>query len=189
MGVDANLHLYEEFFIQAQAAKSWSPLGNKGAEAFHLGLHRFETNSEFWLQLEDLGKAYGNPLGWTPILDKQGVNMHLYLNPFPKLRFLPRIDLTYDYIWRRNHAKERTRLRHRLNFQPYLHHDFALYLDGIYDDYRTFEYGVYHKEEYRTASSPAASRSSRTTGRTCSSRPSPASSRAARCGASTARSA
>ncbi len=139
VGLDANIHLFEEVFIQAQAAKSWSPLGNSGSEAFHLGIHRFDTLSEFWIQLEDIGKNYANPLGFTPVTDKQGWNTHLYLNPFPKWRFLPRLDATWDSLWRRNHAHERTRYRQRVNLQPYLHHDFALYLDGIYDDNEGFK--------------------------------------------------
>lgn len=139
VGLDANIHIFEEVFIQAQAAKSWSPLGNRGAEAYHLGIHRFDTLSEFWIQLEDIGKNYANPLGYTPVTDKQGWNTHLYLNPFPKWRFLPRLDVTWDTLWRRNHEHDRTRYRQRLNVQPYLHHDFALYFDGIYDDNEGFK--------------------------------------------------
>ncbi|NOK39335.1 carbohydrate binding family 9 domain-containing protein [Corallococcus exercitus] len=134
VGVDGNFHLFEEFFIQAQALKSWSPLGNEDSDAYHVGLHRFDTLSEFWLQFEDIGKNYANPLGWTPVVDKQGYNSRVFVTPFPKWRFLPRIDVTWDSLWRRNHEHERTRWRNRLNVQPYLHHDFALYLEGIYDD-------------------------------------------------------
>ncbi|MBN1204713.1 MAG: carbohydrate binding family 9 domain-containing protein [Myxococcaceae bacterium] len=139
VGVDANIHLYEEFFIQAQAAKTWSPLGRHGSEAYHVALHRFDTLSEFWIELEDIGKNYANPLGWTPVTDKQGWNTHLYLNPFPQWRFLPRLDVTWDTLWRRNHEHERTRYRQRLNVQPYLHHNFALYFDGVYDQNEGFD--------------------------------------------------
>ncbi|MBU8895763.1 hypothetical protein DRW03_20740 [Corallococcus sp. H22C18031201] len=138
VGMDANIHIYEEFFIQAEALRSWSPLGNVDADAYHVGLHRFDTLSEFWLQFEDIGKNYANPLGWTPVVDKQGWNSHLFLNPFPKWRFLPRLDVTWDTLWRRNHEGARTRYRQRLNVQPYLHHNFALYFDGIYDDNEGF---------------------------------------------------
>lgn len=138
LGVDGNFHLFEEFFIQAQALRSWSPLGNEDADAYHVGLHRFDTLTEFWLQFEDIGKNYANPLGWTPVIDKQGYNSHLFLNPFPKWRFLPRLDVTWDTLWRRNHEHVRTRWRQRLNVQPYLHHDFALIFDGVYDDNEGF---------------------------------------------------
>lgn len=138
-GLEANVHLFEEVFITAQAAKTWSPLGNKGAEAYFLGIHRFDTLSEFWVQLADIGKNYANPLGYVPVVDKQGWNTHLYLNPFPKWRFLPQLTVTWDTLWRRNHAHERTRLRQELNVQPYLHPNLALYLDGLYDDNEGFK--------------------------------------------------
>src|SRR5207237_816417 len=104
-GIDANIHIWEELFIQAQILKSWSDVaGHKNSEAYKLAIHRFDTNSEFWIHLEDIGERYANPLGYTPVLDKQGYNTHLYLTPFPKLRFLPQINLTWDSLWRRNHA-------------------------------------------------------------------------------------
>lgn len=139
LAVDANIHMFEEVFLQAQAAKAWSPAGSDGSEAYRVSLHRYDTLSEFWIHLEDIGANYFNPLAYNPVIDKQGWNTHLYLNPFPNWRFLPRLDVTWDTLWRRNHAHERTRYRQRLNIQPYLHHNFALYLDGIYDDNEGFE--------------------------------------------------
>lgn len=138
-GVEANVHLIEELFLTAQAAKTWSPLGTRGAEAYFLGIHRFDTLSEFWVQLADIGKNYANPLGYVPVVDKQGWNTHLYLNPFPKWRFLPQLTVTWDTLWRRNHEHERTRLRQQLNVQPYLHPNLALYLDALYDDNEGFK--------------------------------------------------
>jgi hypothetical protein len=134
LGMDANIHIAEEFFAQAQALQTWSPLGTKGAQAYFVDIHRFDTLSEFWIQLQDIGKNYANPLGYTPVIDMQGWNTHLYLNPFPKWQFLPRLDFTWDTLWRRNHDHERTRYRQHVNVQPYLHHNFALYFDGIYDE-------------------------------------------------------
>ncbi|WP_164016564.1 carbohydrate binding family 9 domain-containing protein [Pyxidicoccus trucidator] len=139
-GLDANIHIWEEVFIQAQALKSWSDAaGSKNSEAYKLAIHRFDTNSEFWVHLEDIGERYANPLGYTPVLDKQGWNTHLYLTPFPGLRFLPQVNLTWDTLWRRNHEKVRTRLRQRVNVTPYLHHNFALYADYVYDNNEGFK--------------------------------------------------
>ncbi|MBZ4416514.1 carbohydrate binding family 9 domain-containing protein [Myxococcus sp. RHSTA-1-4] len=139
-GVDANIHIWEEIFIQAQALKSWSDVaGSKDSDAYKFAIHRFDTNSEFWIHLEDIGARYANPLGYTPVLDKQGWNTHLYLTPFPKLRFLPQVNITWDTLWRRNHEHVRTRYRQRFNLQPYLHHNFALYADYVHDDNEGFE--------------------------------------------------
>lgn len=139
-GIDANIHIWEELFIQAQILKSWSDVaGSKNSEAYKIAIHRFDTNSEFWIHLEDIGERYANPLGYTPVLDKQGYNTHLFLTPFPQLRFLPQINLTWDSLWRRNHAHERTRLRNRVNVQPYLHHNLALFADYVYDNNEGFK--------------------------------------------------
>ncbi|XXF78565.1 carbohydrate binding family 9 domain-containing protein [Myxococcaceae bacterium GXIMD 01537] len=138
LGVDANIHLFEEVFVQAQASKAWSPGRPADSDAYRVTFHRFDTLSEFWIQLDDIGKSYFNPLSYTPVIDKQGWNTHLYLNPFPGWRFLPRLDVVWDTLWRRNHEHVKTRYRQRLNVQPYLHHNFSLYFDGVYDDNEGF---------------------------------------------------
>ncbi|EYF07384.1 carbohydrate binding family 9 domain-containing protein [Chondromyces apiculatus] len=132
-GADSNLHIYEEIFIQAQAAKSFGPTPDKGAEAFHVGVHRFNTTSEFWLQYEDIGESFSSPLGYIPIRDKQSVYAHAYYNWFTRQKALPRIDMTYDDLWRLNHAGEQTRHLRKLRLQPYVSDDLAFLLDAQID--------------------------------------------------------
>lgn len=128
-GADANIHIWEEIFMQAQAVKNFNPVSNDGAEAFHVGVHRFNTTTEFWLQYEDVGKNFANPLGFIPVTDKQSVYAHAYHNWFTKLDGLPRVDLTYDDVWRMDHTGQETRHLRKLNLMPYMSHDFAFALD------------------------------------------------------------
>lgn len=132
-GVDANLHIWEEIFVQAQAAKSFSPAPDRGAEAYHVGVHRFDTTSEFWLQYEDVGANFQTPLGFVPVTDKQSVYAHGYYNWFTKQKSLPRVDITYDDLWRMNHAEVQTRHLRKLRLQPYMSDDFAFLFDGQLD--------------------------------------------------------
>jgi hypothetical protein len=133
VGADANIHIWEEIFVQAQAVKSASPGPSAGAEAYHVGVHRFDTTTEFWLQYEDIGKRFANPLGFIPVTDKQSVYAHLYHNAFTKIEALPRVDITYDDLWRMDHEGRETRHLRKLNLVPYMSHDFAFTLDGQWD--------------------------------------------------------
>jgi hypothetical protein len=138
-GADANIHIWEEIFVQAQAAKNFGPEGDRNAEAYHIGVHRFDTTSEFWLQYEDVGKNFLTPLGFVPVIDKQSVYAHGYYNWFTKQPALPRIDITYDDLWRMDHEGVETRHLRKLLLQPYMSDDFAFYLEGRSD--RTDGYG------------------------------------------------
>jgi len=133
LGADANLHIWEEWFVQVQAAKTWSPDPSPGAEAYHVGIHRFDTTSEYWLQFEDVGGNFKDPLGYVPVLDKQSLRAHAFNNFFLKLPLLERVDITWDGLIRRNHEGALTRHRENLLVQPYLNHRFALVLNGLYD--------------------------------------------------------
>lgn len=134
LGADANLHLFEEFFLQAQAVKTWSPDPSPGAEAYHVGLHRFDTLTEFWLQFEDVGKNFQAPLGFITSIDRRSLRSHLAFFWFTKLPVFRRLDFTYDGGLRWNHEGVQTRNRHNLFMRPYLGTRFALSLNGLYDE-------------------------------------------------------
>lgn len=132
-GVDANIHIWEEVFVQAQAARSFAAGPDSGAEAFHAGVHRFDTNNEFWLQYEDVGASFQDPLGFIPVIDKQSVYAHGLYTWFTKHPAIPRLDIIYDDLWRINHEGEETRHLRKLYLRPYLSNDFAFQLDGRVD--------------------------------------------------------
>lgn len=133
VSADINLNVAEEIFVTGQIAKSTGRKPDEGSEAFQAGIHRFDTTSEVWLQYEDIGKNFDTPLGYIPILDKRSVYAHGYYNWYTKKDFLPRVDITYDDLWRTNHAGQETRHYRRINVQPYLNHDLAFYLDARFD--------------------------------------------------------
>lgn len=139
LGADAIIHLFDEFFLQAQAAKTWSAVPNTGAEAYHVGIHRYDTVSEYWIEYEDIGKNFRDFLGYIPVIDKQSFNGHAYRTWFTKLPVLERVDVTWDGLWRRNHDGVPTRHREQLTVQPYLGSHLALFLDGTYDNTNGFE--------------------------------------------------
>jgi len=139
LGADANLHLFEEFFMQLQAAKSWSAVGPSASEAYHVGIHRYTTLSEVWLEVEDIGKNFRDFLGYVPVIDKQVIDWHGYYTWFTKVPVIERVDVTYDALWRRNHDGVPTRHREQLTVQPYIGNHLALYLDALYDYNANFE--------------------------------------------------
>jgi hypothetical protein len=125
-GADINLHVWDEFFFLGQAAKSFGPKGDKGAEAYHAEVHRFDTNSEFWLQYEDIGKSFDDPLGYVPVVDVQRIYTHGNYTWFTKKKALPRVDAAYDDLWELDHTGKETRHQRSGSIQPYLSDDFAL---------------------------------------------------------------
>ena len=66
-GLDANIHICRGAVHPGAGVQDLEHGGPQGLEAYKLAIHRFDTHSEFWIQLEDIGKRYANPLGYTPV--------------------------------------------------------------------------------------------------------------------------
>lgn len=133
VGADVNLHVWDEFFFLGQAAKSFSPQSARGAEAYHAEVHRFDTNSEFWIQYEDIGKSFDDPLGYIPVVDKQSVYTHGNYTWFTKAKTIPRVDTVYDDLWQLDHAGNETRHQRSGSIQPYFGDDFAIAVAARFD--------------------------------------------------------
>jgi hypothetical protein len=123
VGMDSNIHLFEEWFSQGQFAHSFNPILNQSNDAWHLGIHRFDTTSEYWLDYEDIGKGFLDPLGYIPVIDKRAVRGHAYYDWFTKGSVISRVQVTYDGLWRDTHDGEVSRHRHGLQLQPFLGKD------------------------------------------------------------------
>lgn len=142
VSADANINLAEEVFVTGQIAKSMGRKSAEASEAYQAGIHRFDTTSEVWLQYEDIGKNFDAPLGYVPVLDKRSVYAHGFYNWYTKKESLPRVDVTYDDLWRTDHEGQETRHLRKLNVQPYLSHDLAFYIDGKFDRYQGYDNNI-----------------------------------------------
>jgi hypothetical protein len=132
-GADVNLHVWDEFFFLGQAARSFGPMGDRSAEAYHAEIHRFDTNSEFWVQYEDIGKNFDAPLGYIPVTDVQSVNAHGNYTWFTKGKGIPRVDAVYDDVWQLDHTGKQTRHHRSGSVQPYFSDDFAISVSARFD--------------------------------------------------------
>lgn len=133
LGADANIHLYREWFTQLQLAKNWNPVDNRDTHAQHVGLHRFDTNSEYWIDYQDIGAHFYNPMGFIPVIDKRAMRLHAANNFFFKNPVFKRVDTSYNGLYRTNHEGIETRHRQQLSVTPYLGDHLALYADGLMD--------------------------------------------------------
>ncbi len=132
-GADVNINVWNEFFFLGQVAKSFGPEGARGSEAYHAEVHRFDTNSEFWIQYEDIGKSFDDPLGYIPVVDTQSVNTHGNYTWFTRGKTIPRVDAVYDDVWQLDHTGKQTRHQRSGSIQPYLSDDFALSVAARFD--------------------------------------------------------
>lgn len=133
LGVDANVHLFQEWFTQLQVAKNWNPVADDQTLAIHAGIHRFDTNSEYWLDYQDIGANFFNPMGFIPVLDKRAWRAHAANTFFFKHPIFKRVDTNYNGLYRSNHDGVETRHRQQLSATPYLGDHLALYVDGVMD--------------------------------------------------------
>ncbi|MFM7201001.1 MAG: DUF5916 domain-containing protein [Myxococcota bacterium] len=133
LGIDANIHLFNEWFTQMQVAKNWNPIADDQTWAFHAGIHRFDTTSEYWLDYQDIGKNFFNPMGFIPVIDKRAWRAHTYNNWFFKHPIFKQLDTTYNGLYRSSHEGVETRHRQQVIVQPYLGNHFALYGEGVLD--------------------------------------------------------
>jgi hypothetical protein len=130
-------------FFLGQAALSLGPSTQVAADqlAYHLEVHRFVTNSEFWLQYDDIGAAFQSPLGYIPYVDIRSIYGHgngTWFTPW-KGKFLPKIDVAYDEQWWWSHDGKKKRENRYVTLNPYLVDALAITLYGQMDYYQGFE--------------------------------------------------